>query len=198
MNQAPKGAAVFLDRDGTLIREINYLSAIEQIAILPGVAEALRRLRDRGFKLVMVTNQSVVGRGGLSEASLTRIHGEITARLARDGAWLDAIYYCPHHPTEGLGDYRVDCQCRKPKTGMIRRAAAELKIDPTLSYVIGDQLIDIELARAVGATGILVGAHPTIGAGALPRDFPTLGDLRSAAAWISERLGACDQGMKSL
>jgi D-glycero-D-manno-heptose 1,7-bisphosphate phosphatase len=189
MNAAPKGAAVFLDRDGTLIREVHYLSQIGQIDILPGVAAALRQLRLLGFKLVMVTNQSVVARGALSEAGLREIHAEIAGRLARDGARLDAVYYCPHHPTEGLGAYRIDCACRKPKPGMIRRAAAELQIDPALSFMVGDQLIDMELAEAVGASGILVGQDDVMAGARLAGNFRAVADLSAAAAWIAERLG---------
>ncbi len=188
MNQAAKGAAVFFDRDGTLVREVNYLTTIEQIEVLPSVASALRLLRAHGFKLVMVTNQSVVARGALSEAGLQKIHAEIISRLAQDSAALDAIYYCPHHPTEGVGDYRIVCDCRKPKTGMIRRAAEDLEIDPTLSYVVGDQLTDIELASAVGATGILVGRDDAAASGVPPRSFPVVGNLAGAAQWIVERL----------
>jgi len=188
MNQAPKGAAVFLDRDGTLIREVNYLTAPEQIEILPTVAPALRSLRRHGFKLVMVTNQSVVARGALSEGGLQKIHAEIVGRLAQDDAVLDGIYYCPHHPTEGLGDYRIVCDCRKPKPGMIRRAAEELEIDPALSYVVGDQLNDIELAGAVGATGILVGRDGAAKDGELPLNVPVLANLAGAAEWIVTHL----------
>jgi D-glycero-D-manno-heptose 1,7-bisphosphate phosphatase len=191
MKQAPKRAAVFLDRDGTLIREVNYLSTIEQIEVLPGVAAALRLLRSHGFKLVMVTNQSVVARGGLSEAGLQQIHAEIVNRLAQEGAALDGIYYCPHHPTEGFGDYRILCDCRKPKTGMIKRAADEHQIDPSRSYVVGDQPTDIELARAVGATGILVGRDDAV-AGGLPLNFPVVANLAGAAEWIVERLRESD------
>ena len=187
MNQAAKGVAVFLDRDGTLIREVNYLTAPEQIEILPSVASALCCLRGHGFKLVMVTNQSVVARGALSEGGLQKVHAEIVGRLAQDGAVLDGIYYCPHHPTEGLGDYRIVCDCRKPKPGMIRRAAEELDIDPARSYVVGDQLSDIELARAVGATGILVGRDEAAKDGALPLNVPVVANLAGAAGWIVTR-----------
>jgi len=197
MNQAPKGAAVFLDRDGTLIREVNHLNAIEQIEVLPKVASALRLLRAGGFKLVMVTNQSVVARGALSEAGLQKIHAEIVKRLAQEGAVLDGIYYCPHHPTEGLGDYRVVCDCRKPKTAMIKRAAEDLQIDPTLSYVVGDQLTDIELASAVGATGILVGRDDAAARGVVPLSFRFAADLAGAAEWIIERMRESDQESSS-
>ncbi|HEX9455096.1 MAG TPA: HAD family hydrolase [Candidatus Binatia bacterium] len=148
--------AVFLDRDGTLIREVNYLCRVEQIEILPGVAEALRRMRSAGFSLVMITNQSAVARGYLNENSLHEIHHVIETRLEHEGASLDAIYYCPHHPTAGIGVLRIACECRKPKTGMIDRAVAELGLDPTLSVVVGDQLSDMELASAVGARGVLL------------------------------------------
>jgi len=186
MNGARRQAAVFLDRDGTLIREVNYLSGMAQIDILPGVAAALRRLRDGGFKLVMVTNQSGVARGFLSEADLQAIHAEIVDRLACAGARLDGIYYCPHHPTEGRETYRTVCECRKPKPGMIRRAAAELNIDPTISFVVGDQTIDLELAWSIGATGILVGERVSA-AQSLPANCHAAADLAAAAAWILER-----------
>ena len=194
MKQAAKGAAVFLDRDGTLIREVNYLSMIAQIEVLPGVTRALKLLRGHGFKLVMVTNQSVVARGRLSEAGLQQIHAEIVNRLADEGASLDGIYYCPHHPTEGLGDYRIVCGCRKPKTGMIERAREDFQIDPSRSYVVGDQPTDVELARAVGATGILVNQDAATVGGASPVNFPVFANLAGAAEWIVEQLPASDRG----
>ena len=182
MTLRSQGPAVFLDRDGTLIRDVNYLSSIDQIEIFPGVAEALRRLRDCGFKLVMVTNQSGVARGLLSEADVQMIHAEILSRLAQEHATLDAIYYCPHHPTEGRELYRTECDCRKPRPGMIRRAVAELEIDPEISYVVGDQASDLELAESVGATGILIGQ----GVAAQTRASPVViaEDLVAAARWI--------------
>ena len=198
MKQAPKGAAVFLDRDGILIREVNYLSMIAQIEVLPGVAPALRLLRGHGFNLVMVTNQSVVARGGLSEAGLQQIHAEIVNRLGQEGATLDGIYYCPHHPTEGLGDYRIICHCRKPKTGMIKRAGEDLQIDPSRSYMVGDQPSDMELARAVGATGILVGRDDAAARGVLPLKFPVVANLAGAAEWIVEHLCESDRGAETL
>jgi len=194
MNQGAQRAAVFLDRDGTLIREVNYLSAIEQIEVLPTVTAALKLLRAHGFKLVMVTNQSVVARGILSEAGLAKIHAEIVNRLAQQGATLDAIYYCPHHPTEGRGDYRLVCDCRKPKTGMIERAAADFQIDPAISYVVGDQLTDIELARAVGATGILLGRDDASAGDMAAQNIAVIADLGAAAQWIVKRLRGPQRG----
>lgn len=184
MSSSVKRAAVFLDRDGTLIRDVKYLCAVEQIEILPGAAAALLLLRAHGFKLVVVTNQSAVARGRLSELALQAIHAELMERLGRDGAVLDAIYYCPHHPTEGLGDFRRTCECRKPKTGMIERAARELDLDPKLSYVVGDKWTDIELAQGAGATGIFIGRDEAKNGAVAGFDVPLVADLRQAAEWI--------------
>jgi D-glycero-D-manno-heptose 1,7-bisphosphate phosphatase len=148
--------AVFLDRDGTLIREVGYLCRPDQIELLDGVAAAIRALRDGGFKTVMVTNQSAVARGWLSEAELKHIHRLLLDKLAQQGALLDAIYYCPHHPSEGIDGYRLACDCRKPNPGMIHRAANDLALAPNRSYVVGDQNVDRELALRVGATPVLV------------------------------------------
>lgn len=184
MSSNVKRAAVFLDRDGTLIRDVKYLCAVEQIEILPGAAAALLLLRAHGFKLVVVTNQSGVARGRLSELDLQAIHAELMKRLGRDGAVLDAIYYCPHHPTEGLGDFRRNCECRKPKTGMIERAARELDLDPKLSYVVGDKWTDIELAQGAGATGIFIGRDDAKNGAVAGLEVPLVADLRQAAEWI--------------
>ncbi|MGH7797733.1 MAG: D-glycero-alpha-D-manno-heptose-1,7-bisphosphate 7-phosphatase [Candidatus Binatia bacterium] len=177
--------AVFLDRDGTLIRDVGYLRRVEQIEILPRVPDALRLLREHGFKLVVVTNQSAVARGWLSERDLNEIHGALNAALAQGGARLDGIYYCPHHPTEGTGVLRVDCCCRKPDVGMIGRASTELGLIPAQSYVVGDQKTDIELADRIGATALLIRGDQ-----AAPVDdiagVPTVADLWHAALWIVE------------
>jgi D-glycero-D-manno-heptose 1,7-bisphosphate phosphatase len=175
---------VFLDRDGTLIRDVGYLRRIDELEILPMVPEALRLLRLQGFKLVVVTNQSAIARGWLSEAELAEIHATLSAELARSGARLDAIYYCPHHPVEGEGGYRWQCTCRKPDSGMIERAAAELGVDPSASYVVGDQQTDVELAQRIGATPVLIrraGASTNEA-----RAVATAGDLWEAAGWIGE------------
>lgn len=178
------GTTVFLDRDGTLIREVGYLSRPEQIEIIPGVADALRRLRDFGFKLVVVTNQSAVARGRLSESDLEAIHALLREKLMSQGAVLDGLYYCPHHPTEGLGSYLVICNCRKPKSGMIERAALDLQLDPALSYVVGDQWTDIQLAQQVGATGILLQNQSSTVATKYDTEVPVLTSLWQAAEWI--------------
>ncbi len=153
---AVRTPAVFVDRDGTLIREVGYLSRLDQIELLPRVPEAVQLLRSHGLKVVMVTNQSAVARKIISERHLHEIHLEIERVLSQGGAFLDGVYYCPHHPTEGTYPYRVSCGCRKPKTAMVERACLELALDPRLSYVIGDQMSDMELATRAGARGILL------------------------------------------
>jgi D-glycero-D-manno-heptose 1,7-bisphosphate phosphatase len=174
-------AAVFLDRDGTLIREVGHLSRPEQLEVLPKVPAALRILRDHGFKLIVVTNQSAVARGLLSELDLADIHDLLRKKLAAEGAFLDAIYYCPHYPGEGQGDYGMVCTCRKPRTGMVDQAAADFGLNRQASYVVGDQATDIDLAVQVGATGILLCDGPGLAAVGEP---PVVTDLWQAAQWI--------------
>ena len=193
MNGGAKNeAAVFLDRDGTLIREVGHLHRRDQVEILPRVPEAIRLLRSRGFCVVVVTNQSAVARGLLTEEELARIHDEINARLEKEGAQLDGIYYCPHHPTEGNGAYQRDCDCRKPKTGLVVKAAADLGLDPSRSYVVGDQEIDMELADRVGAKGVRI-ADRRLEDGSAGAKHPAVADLWQAAQWI---LSDCKQSLK--
>lgn len=172
-----KHRAVFVDRDGTLIREVGYLSRLDQIELLPRVDEAICLLQSLGLKVVMVTNQSAVARGIINEQELRRIHQVIGERLAKTGAYLEGVYYCPHHPTEGCAPYRVACQCRKPKPGMVQRACTDLGLDAGGSYVVGDQMSDVELAAQVGARGILIDAS----AFGRQKDRPT--DSRRPFLW---------------
>lgn len=151
-----KVPGIFVDRDGTLIKEVGYLRRLEQIEILPGVPEAIQLLRQQGLKVAVITNQSAVARGLITEGELREIHQKLSDELARHGAFLDGIYYCPHHPTEGVEPYRIVCDCRKPKAGLARRAAADLNMDIARSYVVGDQSSDMELASRIGAKGILI------------------------------------------
>lgn len=180
------GATVFLDRDGTLIRDVGYLCRVAQLEILPGVSAALKVLRECGFKLVVITNQSAVARGRLSEAELGVIHAALLQQLAQNGAVLDAIYYCPHHPTEGIGVYRSACGCRKPNTGMVDVAIKQLKLNPAASYVVGDQRTDLELAKRIGATGVLIRGQAGQPSGDEVSPDPVLKDLWQATQWIKE------------
>lgn len=141
--------AVFLDRDGTLNDEVEYLHEPDQLRLLPGAARAVRLLNRAAVLVILVTNQAGIGRGYYSEAAMRALHRELAARLAARGAHLDAIYHCPHHPDD-------DCDCRKPKPGMLLRAAAEHDIDLRRSFVIGDKMSDLEAGRRAGSNTILV------------------------------------------
>lgn len=176
---------VFVDRDGTLIKEVGYLSCLEQIEVLPRVPEAIQLLRREGLKVAVVTNQSAVARGIITEDNLQQIHKELTARLARHGAILDGIYYCPHHPTEGMAPYRISCGCRKPNVGLAERAAAELDLDVSRSYVVGDQSGDMDLAARIGAKGILIKSGDGAGGGQKSAaGFLAVQDFWEAAQWV--------------
>ena len=154
---AGSATALFLDRDGVLIEEVDYLARPEQVRLIPGSAAAVRRVNDAGWKVVVVSNQSGVARGLFPESALSEIHRAISAQLlAEAGAMIDAFYYCPHHPTEGIGAYRIDCDCRKPKPGMLLRAAAELGIDTSKSWMVGDRLTDLRAGASAGCRTILV------------------------------------------
>ena len=147
---------IFLDRDGTINREVDFLSTPDELQLLPGSAEAIRIANELGFKVIVVTNQSGIARGLLTESQLASIHTKLIELLAAEQASLDAIYFCPHHPELGVGAYRRDCDCRKPNTGMVKRAVDEFGIDPKESFVIGDRMLDIQLGRNVSARSILV------------------------------------------
>lgn len=151
-----KRKAVFLDRDGTISEEVGYLDHPSRLRILPGSAEAIRALNENGWLVVVVTNQSGVARGFFTEESLQDINQALQDELAALGARIDATFYCPHHPTEGVAPYRRDCDCRKPKPGMILRAAKELNIDLDHSWMIGDRYGDVALAHAAGVRSALV------------------------------------------
>jgi len=154
--EAKKWQAVFLDRDGTINEEVGYLDRMEKLQLIPGAAEAIRLINKSGMKAVIVTNQSGVARGVFDEAFVEKTHTHLRDILRAEGASLDGIYYCPHHPTEGRVEYLKICDCRKPAPGMLLRAAEELRIDPNHSYMVGDTLKDIEAGAKAGAQGILV------------------------------------------
>jgi D-glycero-D-manno-heptose 1,7-bisphosphate phosphatase len=140
---------VLLDRDGTINEEVHHLSSPDELRLVPGSADAIRRLRERGFGIVVVTNQANVGRGLLSPAELDRIHARLLEMLAAEGAEVDAVLHCPHEPGGG-------CDCRKPAPGMAHRAAERFSFDPSAAFVVGDHAGDVAMGRAVGATTFLV------------------------------------------
>jgi D-glycero-D-manno-heptose 1,7-bisphosphate phosphatase len=180
--------AVFLDRDGTLNREVHYLGDPDQLELLPGAAEGLRRLRAAGFRLVVITNQAGVARGYFSEKDVQRVHARLQALLRARGAEVDAFYYCPHHP-EGQGAYRRACPGRKPGTALYERAARELGLDLARSFVVGDKDTDLQPGIALGCRTILLRTgygQALLDAGALdgmPIDH-VADDLQAAATWI--------------
>jgi len=181
-------AAVFVDRDGTVNREVHYLASVAGLRLLPGVAAAIRRLGDAGFAIVLVTNQSGVARGRMTLATVDAIHAELARRLAARGATLAGIYVCPHHPDAGAPPLRRRCQCRKPAPGLVRRAARDLGLDLGRSYCVGDGAVDLGLAAATGTRGVLVlTGHGRATRRALDRRLPVAhvaANFRAAAKWI--------------
>ncbi len=148
--------AVFLDRDGTVNVEVGYLSDLNQLKLIPGAGEAIRRLNAAGLKVVLVTNQSGVARGYFTESFVRETHTLLEQMLQKEGARFDGVYYCPHHPRAGNSHYTTACDCRKPGTGLIDRAARDLAIDVKMSFVVGDKWSDVELGQRAGARSILV------------------------------------------
>jgi D,D-heptose 1,7-bisphosphate phosphatase len=149
-------AAVFLDRDGTINEEVGYLDSLEKLRVLPEAFGAVRLINQAGMKTVVITNQSGIGRGFFNEAFVGRVHEEMRRLFLEERAVIDGFYYCPHHPTEGMGQYRQACSCRKPEPGLILKAAEDLVIDLGKSYMIGDTPKDVEAGQRAGAKGILV------------------------------------------
>jgi D-glycero-D-manno-heptose 1,7-bisphosphate phosphatase len=143
--------AAFIDRDGTIIRECHFLADPAGVELLPGAADAIRRLRAAGYRIVVATNQSGIARGLFSEAAYRTVQAELERQLATAGAHIDAAYHCPHHPS-----YTGPCVCRKPGLGMFEQAAAELGIDLAASVYIGDRVRDVAPAAATGGRGFLV------------------------------------------
>ncbi len=148
--------AVFLDRDGTVNVEVGYLRDVADLRLIDGAGAAIRLLNEAGLKVVLVTNQSGVARGYFTESMVHDAHERLDRMLREEGARIDAVYYCPHHPTAGTSSYTVACDCRKPGTGLIDRAARDLDIDVKKSFVVGDKWSDVELGQRAGAHSILV------------------------------------------
>jgi D-glycero-D-manno-heptose 1,7-bisphosphate phosphatase len=173
---------VLLDRDGTVNEEGDYVLEPSQLHLIPGAADAVRSLRELGLGIVVVTNQSPVGRGWITAGQLDAIHAHLLDLLAEHGAAVDGVYACPHAPDDG-------CDCRKPATGLVRRAAAEHGFDPEESFLVGDHASDMRLGRAVGATTILVRTghgQEELGRGADREADAVVADLSEAATVIRD------------
>jgi len=158
---------VFLDRDGTMAEDVHYCCRLEDFELFPDTVKAVKLLNELGFKVIVITNQSGIARGYFTEETLVKIHEKMERELAKEDAWVDAIYYCPHHPDD-------QCKCRKPHPTMLLQAASELKIDLARSYMIGDMDMDIQMGQSVGCKTLLVTetnrklALETIGEGVRP------------------------------
>lgn len=148
--------AIFIDRDGTLSHEVGYVNHVSRFRPFAYAVDAVRLVNRSPFAVVLVTNQAGVARGYFPESLIEEVHASLRETLAAGGATLDGIYYCPHHPSAGEPPYRRDCDCRKPRPGLLHRAAAELDLDLTRSYVVGDRHGDLQLAWKVGARAVLV------------------------------------------
>jgi D-glycero-D-manno-heptose 1,7-bisphosphate phosphatase len=145
-----KRPAVFIDRDGTISEEVGYVNHPSRFRLFPFSTAAIKLLNDSGWLAILITNQAGVARGYFSEDVITSVHDRLRSDLEGGSARLDAIYYCAHHPTVGEPPYRFDCDCRKPKPGLIERAAQDLEIDLQASWMVGDRYGDVELARNAG------------------------------------------------
>lgn len=152
----PMKAAVFIDKDGTLIYDLPYNVDPERIELREGVAEALQTLRARNYDLVLVSNQSGVALGHFEERALNKVWERLRVLLNESGAELDAVYYCPHHPQGAVAPYSIACDCRKPAAGLLERAAADRGIDLEASWMVGDILDDIEAGRRAGCRTVLL------------------------------------------
>lgn len=160
-NLVNKQRAVFIDRDGTINKYVGFLTDIEDFELIDGVTDAIKKINSSGYLAIVVTNQPVVARGEVSFSELDQIHNKMETLLGKEGAYLDAIYYCPHHPHKGyegeVEELKIDCECRKPKPGMLLKAAGDFNIDLTRSWMIGDGENDIKAGNAAGCRTILIG-----------------------------------------
>ncbi len=164
-NLKHKQKAVFLDRDGTINKYVGFLRNIDEFELLPGVSEAIKKINESGYLAIVVTNQPVIARGEVTYDELHEIHNKMETLLGQDGAYLDAIYYCPHHPDSGfdgeIKELKINCECRKPKPGMLIAAAEDYNIDLTHSYMVGDGQNDIAAGNAAGCKTILISDSDT-------------------------------------
>jgi D-glycero-D-manno-heptose 1,7-bisphosphate phosphatase len=182
--------AVFLDRDGTINVEKEYLHRPEDFEFIPGAPEAIRLFREAGFLVVVVTNQAGVARAYYDESAVELLHSHMAELLATEGTGVDAIYYCPHHPDFPEGDSPMECSCRKPEPGMLLQASSDLGIELSGSWMIGDKLADVEAGLAAGCRSALVlTGYGSSQAESLPGGVQVFADLLAAARAISSGQG---------
>jgi len=185
--------AVFLDRDGTIIEEVGYLDRPGRIELFPFTVAAIRALNRAGLRAILITNQSGVARGMFDEAMVHSVHADLARRLEAGGAYLDAYYYCPHHPAGHVAPYGGPCECRKPGRGLVDRAVTDFAVDPRRSFTVGDRWLDVQLAANVGAQSILVRTgHGAVEEARRPADATpdaVVNNLVEAVGWILSRVG---------
>lgn len=190
-----KRPAVFVDRDGTINEQMGYINHVSRFTFLPGTAEAIKLLNIHRFLVIVISNQSGVARGYFPIELVNEVHCRMKTMLEKEGAWVDAVYFCPHHPSGNVAEYRKACDCRKPATGMVRKAIDRFDIDLKSSYVIGDRLSDIEMAERLDLKGILVrtgygrGEIEHLLPGSTLRPVYIADDLLEAVKWIIKRQG---------
>jgi D-glycero-D-manno-heptose 1,7-bisphosphate phosphatase len=186
--------AVFLDRDGTLIQDVGYLSRVEDVQWFPAAIDAVRLLTRAGFLVCITTNQGGIGLGFYTADLVRRVHADMAAAVALSGGRLDGLFFCPHHPLAVHAEFRIECDCRKPRPGMIHQAAAQFEIDLSRSFVVGDKAADLGLAASAGARGILVRtgygpAEVERHNGQVPGAAFVAETVFEAAAWILTQAG---------
>ncbi|MFA4858584.1 MAG: D-glycero-beta-D-manno-heptose 1,7-bisphosphate 7-phosphatase [Candidatus Margulisiibacteriota bacterium] len=183
--------AVFLDKDGTINKDVGYLDHHTKLKVFPYSAKAIKMLNAAGYKVIVVSNQSGIARGFLTEGALQAIDKKLSKEILSGGGIIDAIYYCPHHPEHGIHPYKRNCECRKPATGMLKQAQKRFDLDLSQCYMIGDKLSDIEMGFNAGIKSILV----KTGYGAEVANNPALAKLKpsfvgenllTAAEWITK------------
>jgi histidinol-phosphate phosphatase family protein len=179
-----KKRAIFLDRDGTINVEVDHLHKLDQLRLLPKAGQAIRNFNLIGFPVIIITSQSAVARGLLDLKGLDEIHFHLQNRLSRQGAKIDAIYFCPHHPEFGPPEFKIICDCRKPAIGMLKRAAHDFDLDLKSSFVIGDTTRDIQMGKNAGAQTILV----QTGFGGKDQKFPVEPDYIAKNLWAASLL----------
>lgn len=188
-NLSNKQKAIFLDRDGTINKYVGFLRSIDQFELIPGVAEAIKRINASGYLCIVVTNQPVIARGEVTVEELDIIHKKMETELGFAGAYVDGLYYCPHHPHKGyegeVPELKIDCDCRKPKPGMLTKAAEEYNVDLEQSYMVGDGENDIKAGKAAGCKTVLINGE---GTDSKTGDFGQLDTVASVAEFVEKYL----------
>jgi D-glycero-D-manno-heptose 1,7-bisphosphate phosphatase len=188
MLTSPLPKAVFLDRDGVINKEVNYLSEISEFEFIPGIFETCKAFQDSGFKLIVITNQSGIARGYYTAEQFHVLDQWMRQQFLEQGIQISATYFCPHHPSLGIGQYKQECFCRKPNPGMILSAVAEHQLDLSKSLLFGDKLSDIESGRKAGVSHcvLLKSGHTVSADHILAADmvFDSLGETESIINWL--------------